>query len=51
VHGPDIDLPAHEQPWFRDLVAASTAAMAISIWVRNTVAVYRRVAPLAGMWN
>jgi AcrR family transcriptional regulator len=50
VHGPDIDLPPHEQPWFQDLLKASTAREAVRIWVDNTVPVYGRVAPIAGMF-
>src|SRR5215467_13541805 len=46
VHGPDLDLPPHEQPWFQDLMAAPTAARAMAVWVDNTLPVYRQVAPL-----
>jgi AcrR family transcriptional regulator len=50
VHGPDLDLPPHEQPWFEQLVKSTDAREAIRIWVENTLPVYRRVAPLAGMF-
>src|SRR5437016_4737527 len=50
VHGPEVDRPPHEQPWFQQLLAASTASDAVGIWVENTLPVYARVAPLAGMF-
>jgi AcrR family transcriptional regulator len=50
VHGPDLDLPPHEQPWFQRLLRSTNAADAIRIWVENTMPVYARVAPIAGMF-
>src|SRR5215472_18474562 len=50
VHGPDLDLPPHEQPWFQRLLKATNARDAIRIWVENTLPVYARVAPIAGMF-
>jgi AcrR family transcriptional regulator len=50
VHGPDLDLPPHEQPWFQRLLKSRDAADAIRIWVENTMPVYARVAPIAGMF-
>src|SRR5258708_2000202 len=50
VHGRAIDLPPHEQAWFQELLAASVASDAVRIWVENTLPVYARVAPVAGMF-
>jgi AcrR family transcriptional regulator len=43
-------LPPHRQPWFDALRTAPTPAEAIRIWVENTLPIYARVAPLAGMF-
>jgi hypothetical protein len=48
--GPEIDLPPHEQPWFQELLSASSVSEAVRIWVENTLRVYARVAPIAGMF-
>ena len=50
VHGPELDLPPHEQPWFQDVVAARDATAAIAVWVTNLLPIYARVAPLAPMF-
>ncbi len=50
VHGPGADLPPHEQPWFREVVAAVDGAVAVRVWVENLLPVYARVAPLAPMF-
>jgi AcrR family transcriptional regulator len=50
VLGDQHPVPPHEQPWFQELVRAPDPRSAIRIWVNNTLPIYRRVAPLAGMF-
>jgi AcrR family transcriptional regulator len=50
VHGDDLPEPPHRRPWFAELVAADEPGRAIGIWVANTLPIYARVAPLAGMF-
>src|SRR5690348_11465398 len=50
VLGDAAPVPPHRQPWFEALRAAPDPAAAIRIWVENTLPIYARVAPLAGMF-
>jgi AcrR family transcriptional regulator len=50
VLGDDLPIPPHHRPWFRELLDAPDARSAISVWVVNTLPIYARVAPLAGMF-
>jgi AcrR family transcriptional regulator len=50
VLGDDSPVPPHERPWFRELAEAADPEAAIRIWVENTLPIYARVAPLAGMF-
>jgi AcrR family transcriptional regulator len=50
VLGDDIPVPPHERPWFQQVIDAATPAAAIAIWVENTLPIYARVAPLAGIF-
>ncbi len=50
VLGDGAPLPPHRQPWFEGLRDAPTPRQAIAIWVDNTMPIYARVAPLAGMF-
>ena len=50
VHGDDLPAPPHHRPWFQQLVAAPEPREAIHHWVTNTLPIYARVAPLAGMF-
>lgn len=50
VLGDDEPTPPHRRPWFQGLVDAPDPRTAIAIWVDNTLPIYARVAPLAGMF-
>lgn len=50
VHGDDLPIPPHQRPWFQQLLAAPDARQALDLWVTNTLPIYGRVAPLAGMF-
>lgn len=50
VLGDAAPVPPHRQPWFADLRNAGTPAEAIRVWVANTLPIYARVAPLAGVF-
>jgi AcrR family transcriptional regulator len=50
VLGDDRPVPPHERSWMRHLVEAPSPAKAIQVWVANTLPIYKRVAPLAGMF-
>jgi AcrR family transcriptional regulator len=50
VLGDDLPIPPHRRPWFQSLVDASDPGTALKIWVDNTLPIYARVAPLAGMF-
>jgi AcrR family transcriptional regulator len=51
VLGDAAPIPPHHQAWFRDLLEATDPKTAIRIWVENTLPIYARVAPLAGMFT
>jgi AcrR family transcriptional regulator len=50
VLGDAAPLPPHRQPWFATLREVATPAEAIRIWVENTLPIYARVGPLAGVF-
>ncbi|MDQ6899251.1 MAG: TetR/AcrR family transcriptional regulator [Candidatus Dormibacteraeota bacterium] len=51
VLGDDRPIPPHEREWFQELRDANTPETAIRVWVSNTLPIYARVAPLAGMFQ
>lgn len=51
VLGDDTPVPPHERPWFQTLLDAPTPAAALDVWATNTLPIYARVAPLAGMFE
>ncbi|MEA2647316.1 MAG: hypothetical protein QOE92_2399 [Chloroflexota bacterium] len=51
VLGDDQPEPPHRRPWFQEVVNAARPGPAIRVWVDNTLPIYARVAPLAGMFQ
>ena len=50
VLGDDLPLGPHERPWFQAVISATDPAVALKVFVDNTLPIYERVAPLASMF-
>ena len=51
VLGDGQPLPPHEQPWFDEFAAESSARRALEIVVDSTMEIFARVAPLSGVFR